>query len=111
MRGLLMRRRLPRTDRCQPPTADATHWGYPLAVSDSPDRRAAQKARTRSRIRTAAHELFAAAGFDATTVIDIAAAAGVSVQTVFNHFASKEELFFADRAAWVDGPAAAVRDR
>jgi AcrR family transcriptional regulator len=80
-------------------------------MSDSTDRRAAQKARTRARIRTAAHEMFAAAGFDATTVVDISAAAGVSVQTVFNHFASKEELFFSERAAWVDGPAAAVRHR
>ena len=80
-------------------------------MSDSSDRRAAQKARTRARIRTAAHDMFATAGFDATTVVDISAAAGVSVQTVFNHFASKEELFFAERAAWVDGPAAAVRDR
>jgi AcrR family transcriptional regulator len=33
------------------------------------------------------------------------------VQTVFNHFASKEELFFADRAPWVDGPAEAIRSR
>jgi AcrR family transcriptional regulator len=55
--------------------------------------------------------MFSAAGFDATTVVDIAAAAGVSVQTVFNHFASKEELFFDARAEWVDGPATAVRDR
>jgi AcrR family transcriptional regulator len=81
-----------------------------VAVSNSTDRRAAQKARTRSTIRAVAHQMFAAFGFDATTVVDIAAAAGVSVQTVFNHFASKEELFFADRAAWVDGPAAVVRD-
>jgi AcrR family transcriptional regulator len=80
-------------------------------MSDSPDRRAAQKARTRARIRIVAHELFAAAGFDATTVVDISAAAGVSVQTLFNHFASKEELFFSERAAWVDDPAASVRDR
>jgi AcrR family transcriptional regulator len=54
--------------------------------------------------------MFAASGFEATTIVDIAAAAGVSVQTVFNHFASKEEIFFDDRAAWVEGPAAAVRN-
>jgi AcrR family transcriptional regulator len=54
--------------------------------------------------------MFARSGFDATTIVDIAAGAGVSVQTVFNHFASKEELFFADRSSWVDGPAASVRD-
>ena len=28
---------------------------------------------------------------------------------MFNHFATKEDLFFADRADWVDGAAAAVR--
>jgi AcrR family transcriptional regulator len=87
-----------------------TEWVYSVAVSDPIDRRANQKARTRATIRAAAHEMFAAAGFDATTIVDIAARAGVSVQTVFNHFTSKEELFFADRAHWVEGPAAAVRD-
>src|SRR3712207_4385877 len=55
--------------------------------------------------------MFAASGFEATTIVDIAASAGVSVQTVFNHFSSKEELFFSDRAEWVEGPARAVRDR
>jgi AcrR family transcriptional regulator len=75
------------------------------------DRRARRKARTRVEIRTAAQQLFAERGFDAVTIADVAAAADVAVQTVFNHFASKEELFFADRTPWVDGPAAAVRDR
>jgi AcrR family transcriptional regulator len=85
-----------------------TERGYCVAVSSAFDRRAAQKARTRARIRSVAHEMFAASGFEATTIVDIAAAAGVSVQTVFNHFASKEELFFDDRAEWVEGPARAV---
>jgi AcrR family transcriptional regulator len=80
-------------------------------VSDSRRGRAAQKARTRNRLLTVAQELFAASGFDAVTINGIAAAAGVSVQTVFNHFASKEELFFAERAEWVDGPARAIRTR
>ena len=78
-------------------------------MSDSTAGRAAQKARTRARIRTVAQELFAAQGFDAVPITEIAAAAEVSVQTVFNHFTSKEELFFADRATWVEGPAEAVR--
>jgi AcrR family transcriptional regulator len=80
-------------------------------VSNLLDRRAAQKARTRATIKAVAHEMFAARGFEATPIVDIAAAAGVSVQTVFNHFASKEELFFADRAEWVEAPANAVRTR
>ena len=58
-----------------------------------------------------AHRLFAEHGFDAVTIADIAGQADVAVQTVFNHFATKEELFFDDRADWVDGAAAAVRSR
>jgi AcrR family transcriptional regulator len=76
-----------------------------------PASRAAQKARTRSRIRDSAHRLFDERGFDAVTVTDVARDAGVVIQTVFNHFSSKEELFFDGRSPWVDGPAAAVRDR
>lgn len=74
-------------------------------------RREQQKAHTRARIRDVAQELFAADGFDAVTIIQIAATAQVSVQTVFNHFASKEEIFFAERSKWVDGAAAVVRAR
>lgn len=50
-------------------------------------------------------------GFDAVTIADVAKRADVAVQTVFNHFATKEELFFDGRTPWVDGPADAVRDR
>ena len=75
------------------------------------DRRARKKARTREEIRTAARTLFAARGFEAVTIADIAAAADVAVQTVFNHFATKEELFFDGRTPWVEGAAQAVRTR
>jgi AcrR family transcriptional regulator len=75
------------------------------------DRRARKKARTREEIRTAARQLFAARGFEAVTIADIAAEADVAVQTVFNHFATKEELFFDGRTPWVDGAAEAVRSR
>ncbi len=89
-----------------------TQWGYSVAVSDcTTSPRARKKATTRARILRVAQELFAAQGFDAVTISEIAAAAEVSVQTVFNHVASKEELFFAERAAWVEGPAQAVRTR
>jgi AcrR family transcriptional regulator len=50
-------------------------------------------------------------GFDAVTIADIAQECDVAVQTVFNHFATKEELFFDGRTLWVDGPAEAVRSR
>ena len=75
------------------------------------DRRAQKKALTRIAVRRAAQRLFAERSFAEVTVADIAAAADVAVQTVFNHFPTKEDLFFADRAAWVAGPAAAVTNR
>jgi AcrR family transcriptional regulator len=75
------------------------------------DRRARKKARTHEEIRTAAREMFAARGFEAVTIADIAAAADVAVQTVFNHFATKEDLFFDGRTPWVEGAAEAVRSR
>jgi AcrR family transcriptional regulator len=80
-------------------------------VSDLGDRRAQKKAQTRELVRTTAHRLFACRGFDQVTIADIAREADVAVQTVFNHFATKEELFFDGRAAWVDGVAEAVLDR
>jgi len=80
-------------------------------VSDLKVRRAEKKARTRELIRTVAQRRFAESGFDAVTVADIARECDVAVQTVFNHFATKEELFFDGRAEWVDSAAEAVRDR
>lgn len=80
-------------------------------MSEPVDRRARKKARTRRDVLEAAQRLFAERGFDAVTIADVAAAADVAVQTVFNHFAGKEELFFAGRTPWLDGPADAVRSR
>ncbi|TKJ23149.1 hypothetical protein A6V29_05700 [Blastococcus sp. CCUG 61487] len=62
-------------------------------------------------MRTTAHRMFAEQGFDAITIADVAREAGVAVQTVFNHFATKEELFFDGRISWVDDPATAIRER
>jgi AcrR family transcriptional regulator len=75
------------------------------------DRRARKKAHTRVVVRRVAQQLFAEHGFDAVTVADVADAADVAVQTVFNHFTSKEELFFDGRDWWAHGAAAAVRAR
>ncbi len=88
-----------------------TQGGYPLAVGDRGDLRAEQKARTRERIRATAQAMFAGQGYEAVTIVQVAAGARVSVQTVFNHFSGKEDLFFAGRTQWVDGPARAVRGR
>lgn len=47
----------------------------------------------RSDISEAAARLFLTEGFDRTSMDTIAAAAGVSKQTVYSHFQSKEDLF------------------
>ncbi|TDW76609.1 TetR/AcrR family transcriptional regulator [Kribbella pratensis] len=70
-----------------------------------------KKAETRARIADVALRLFAERGFDQTTVAEVAAAADVSVKTVFNYYPAKEDLFF-DRAeeieqSWLE----AVADR
>lgn len=55
--------------------------------------RADAQAATRARILDAAVELFMAGWYDEVTVRAIARSAGVSLQTVINHFGTKEALF------------------
>jgi AcrR family transcriptional regulator len=49
---------------------------------------------TRQRIADVATVLFFTRGFDAVTIAEIAAAAGVSKVTVFNYFPRKEDILF-----------------
>ena len=58
----------------------------------SPGLRERKKAETRSRIQETAVRLFLAKGYDATTVEEIATAAGVSHMTFFRHFPTKEAV-------------------
>ncbi|NUR58920.1 MAG: TetR family transcriptional regulator [Catenulispora sp.] len=82
-----------------------------------------KKRRTRAALRHAALALFLERGFEQVTVAEVAAAAGVSVNTAFNYFPAKEDLFFdrqgeveAQLASWVRertrgrSPSQAVRD-
>ena len=57
--------------------------------------RAAAQQATRDRIVTAALEAFSTRWYEDVTVRGVAAEAGVALQTVRNHFPSKEELFLA----------------
>ena len=52
--------------------------------------------RTRAALQAHALALFTERGFDATTVQDIAAAAGVSHMTFFRHFTTKESVLLED---------------
>ena len=54
--------------------------------------RARQRAATINDIRRAALSLVAERGFDAVTTEDVAAAAGISLSTLFRHIPSKESL-------------------
>ena len=61
-------------------------------------RRELNKRATREALEQAAKQLFAERGFAATTVRDIADAAGVTERTFFRYFAGKEELILGRRA-------------
>lgn len=51
-----------------------------------------QKVQTRQRIRECAVRMFLEQGYEATTVAEVAAAAGVSHMTFFRHFATKPDV-------------------
>jgi AcrR family transcriptional regulator len=60
-------------------------------------RRQEQAGETRLRILTAAHELFVAQGYGRTTIAEVAARAGVAVETVYAGFRNKPALL---RQVW-----------
>jgi len=65
-------------------------------VTETVTRHERKKQRTRALIRETAWELFAAHGYDATTIKAIADAADVAPRTVTIHFPAKDDLLFAD---------------
>ncbi|MCM2422434.1 TetR family transcriptional regulator [Streptomyces sp. RKAG293] len=68
----------------------------PAPATANGRRAAAQRHRVRQDLAASAMHLFADRGYEATTVDDIAAAAGVARRTFFRHFRSKEEAIFPD---------------
>lgn len=66
---------------------------------------------THTRVHTAAMDLFVRNGFEATTLDDIANAAGVSRRSLFHYFASKEDIVLSTKAGLADLIDAAVAER
>src|SRR5215469_9985258 len=58
-----------------------------------PGSRAEQRRRTEARILDAAAQVFAADGYERTTIRGVASAAGVDAGLVMHYFGSKQELF------------------
>lgn len=65
-------------------------------------KRAQNRLETRRALVSAAHELFAAHGFDEVRVDDIASKAGIGRRTFFRYFASKADVAFPDHAARIE---------
>ena len=71
------------------------------AAAPEPSLRQRKKLRQRQAIADAAMRLFVERGFDSVSVAEVARAADVAENTVFNYFPTKEDLFF-DREAQVE---------
>jgi AcrR family transcriptional regulator len=80
-------------------------------MAEAPSLRARKKARTRERLVETAAGLFHERGFEAVTVADIARAAEVAEQTVYNYFPTKEALVLDEEEAYAARFTAMVRDR
>lgn len=80
-------------------------------AEQSQGRRERKKRQTATLIATAARRLFFERGFEATTVAQVAREADVAEQTVFNHFPTKEDLFYSGLEEFEAELLAAVRDR
>ena len=70
-----------------------------------------KKEQTRRLIAETARQLFSERGFEHVTIVEIAEAAEVAVQTVFNYFPTKEDLVYWRLASFEGELLAAVRER
>lgn len=73
--------------------------------------RARKKARTREEIASTAARLFGRHGYENVAIVDIAAAVGVSQQTVYNYFPTKRDLVLDRDAALRERFVACIRER
>jgi AcrR family transcriptional regulator len=70
-----------------------------------------KKERTRQLIAETARQLFTERDFERVTIAEVAEAAEVAVQTVFNYFPTKEDLVYWRLASFEGELLAAVRER
>ncbi|MGC5397502.1 TetR/AcrR family transcriptional regulator [Streptomyces sp. DT20] len=70
-----------------------------------------KKRQTRQHLSDVATGLFLERGFDAVTIAEVARAADVSVNTVYNYFPTKEDLFLDRSSGIVDRLSRYVRGR
>jgi AcrR family transcriptional regulator len=70
-----------------------------------------KKQQTREALARAGIELFVERGYDATTLAEIAEAAGVSTRTIFAYFPSKEDILFASFQTMREALARALSER
>jgi AcrR family transcriptional regulator len=80
-------------------------------VAEELSLRERKKRETRQRIADIAMGLFMLRGFEKVTVAEVAEAADVSVNTVFNYFRTKEDLFFDRQDVAVRSLGRVVADR
>lgn len=78
-----------------------------MPVPELPGRRERRRAQTLDHVAATAMRLFEAAGYDATTMEQIALAADVAKGTLYNHFATKEAIL----AHWIHMQLAADAER
>lgn len=74
-------------------------------------RREAAKRTRQAALTAAAHRLFAERGYEATTVHDIAAAAGLTERTFYRYFDGKEGLLAGEYQRWLEALGDAIRGR
>jgi AcrR family transcriptional regulator len=80
-------------------------------MSAQPGLRERKKQQTRQLIADTARRLFAERGFEDVTVAEIAREADVAEKTVFNYFATKEDLFYSRLEAFEEELLDAIRAR